>query len=112
MFYGDLGETKDSVEPPDCEYERLVKMFRYMYHDEFSGRNVMGVLYLKKKYMVPSLVDRCGQFLGENFDATNVFSILLLVQKELERDYQCPDNLFSIMASKTLLQLALPLYEE
>ena len=52
---------------------------------------------------MPSLVDRCGQFLGENLDATNVFSILPFAQKELETDYQCRDNLFYIMASKTLL---------
>ena len=52
---------------------------------------------------MPTLVDRCGQFLGENSDATNVFSILPFAQKKLETDYQCRDNLFYIMASKTLL---------
>ena len=41
----------------------------------------MGVLYLAKKYMVPSLVDKCEQFLGENLDATNVFSILPFAEK-------------------------------
>ena len=42
-------------------------------------------------------VDRCRQFLGENLDATNVFSILPFAQKELETVYQCRDNLFCIM---------------
>ena len=56
MFYGELAETRDSIELPDCEYESLLELFRYMYSDEvnLSGSNVMGVLYLAKKYMVPS----------------------------------------------------------
>ncbi|KAL9980195.1 hypothetical protein ACROYT_G008749 [Oculina patagonica] len=50
MFYGELAETGDSIELPDCEYESLLEMFRYMYSDEavLSGSNVMGVLYLTK----------------------------------------------------------------
>ena len=53
MFYGELTETKDSAELPDCEYESLLELFRYTYSDEVdlitSGSNEMGVLYLAKK---------------------------------------------------------------
>ena len=58
MFYGELAETKDSTELSDCEYESLLELFRYMYSDEvnLSGSIVMGVFYLTKKYMVPSLI--------------------------------------------------------
>ena len=82
MFYGELAETRDSIELPDCEYESLLELFRYMYSDEvnLSGSNVMGVLYLAKKYMVPSLVDKCTEFLKDNVDASNVFSILPTAQ--------------------------------
>ena len=61
MFYGELAETRDSIELPDCEYESLLELFRYMYSDEvnLSGSNVMRVLYLAKKYMVPSLAEKC-----------------------------------------------------
>ena len=47
MFYGKLAETRDSIELPDCEYDSLLELFRYMYSDEvtLSGSNVMGVLY-------------------------------------------------------------------
>ena len=47
MFYGDLAETRDSIELPDCEYDSLLELFRYLYIDEvnLSGSNVMGVLY-------------------------------------------------------------------
>jgi len=65
MFYGELPETADSIEVPDCEYESLLELFRYTYSDEvnLSVSNVMGVLYLAKKYMVPSLADKCAEYL-------------------------------------------------
>ena len=83
MFYGGLAETRDSIELPDCEYENLLELFRYMYSDEanLSGSNVMGVLYLAKKYMVPSLAEKCTEYLQNNLDPSNVFSILPSAQK-------------------------------
>ena len=79
MFYGELAETRDSIELPDCEYESLLELFRYMYSDEvnLNGSNVMGVLYLAKKYMVPSLADKCVEYLQKKLDLSNVLSILL-----------------------------------
>ena len=46
MFDGELAETTDTIELPDCEYESLVEVFRYMYNDEvnLNGSNAMGVL--------------------------------------------------------------------
>ena len=83
MFYGDLAETRDSIELPDCDYESLLELFRYMYSDEvnLSGSNVMGVLYLAKKYMVPSLADQCTKYLQDKLDPSNVFSILPTAQR-------------------------------
>ena len=88
MFYGELAETRDSIELPDCEYESLLELFRYMYSDEvnLSGSNVMGVLYLANKYTVPSLVDKCTQYLQANLDPSNVLSILSSAQKYDEKD--------------------------
>ena len=88
MFYGELAETTDSIELPDCEYESLLELFRYIYSDEvnLSGSNVMGVLYLAKKYMVPSLVDKCAEYLQDNLDASNVFSILPQAQNFEEQN--------------------------
>jgi len=47
IFYGELAETTDSIELPDCEYDSPLESFRYVYSDEvmLSRRNVMGVLY-------------------------------------------------------------------
>ena len=83
MFYGELAETTDCIELPDCEYESLLELFRYMYSDEanLSGSNLMGVLYLAKKYMVPSLADKCAEYLQDNLDPSNVFDILPQAQK-------------------------------
>ena len=36
MFYGELAETTDSIELPDCEYDSLPELFRYMYSDEVN----------------------------------------------------------------------------
>ena len=88
MLYGELAETRDTIELPDCEYESLMELFRYMYSDEvnLSGSTVMGVLYLAKKYMVPSLVDKCTKYLHDNLDASNVFDILPTADKYEEKD--------------------------
>ena len=43
MFYGELAETANSIELPDCEYDSLLELFRYMYSNELilSGSNVI-----------------------------------------------------------------------
>ena len=59
MFYGELAETKDSIELPDCEYESMLELFRFMYSDEvnLNGSNVMGVLYLASIWCLHSLIN-------------------------------------------------------
>jgi len=54
-----------------------------MYSDEvnLSESNVMGVLYLAKKYIVPSLAEKCTKYLHDYLDPSNVFSILPSAQK-------------------------------
>ena len=88
MFYGELAETRDSNELPDCEYENLLELFRYMYSDEvnLSGSNVLGVLYLAKKYMVHSLAEKCTEYLQNNLDPSNVFNILPTAEKYEEKE--------------------------
>ena len=88
MFYGELAETADSIELPDCECDSLLELFRYLYSDEvnLSGSNAMGVLYLANKYMVPSLADKCTEYLEDNLDPSNVFSILPSAQKYEEKN--------------------------
>ena len=88
MFYGKLAESKDSVEIHDCEYETLLECFRFIYTDEANLKhdNVMQLMYLAKKYMLPSLADRCSACLEKNLDASNVFHVLPDAQKYDEKD--------------------------
>ncbi|XP_020629815.1 BTB/POZ domain-containing protein 6-like [Orbicella faveolata] len=93
MFYGELAKTTDTIEVPDCEYDSLLELFRYMYSDEviLSVSNVMGVLYFAKKYMVPSLANKCTEYLHNNLDPSNVFNILPSALKYEEKTlaYRC-----------------------
>ena len=90
MFYGEMAETSGSVQLPDCDYESLLELFRYVYSDDvkLSGSNVMQVLYLAKKYMVPSLADKCTEYLRKHLEASNVFSILPQAQKFEDKDLE------------------------
>ena len=90
MFYGEMAETAGTVQLPDCDYESLLELFRYLYSDDvkLSGSNVMQVLYLAKKYMVPSLADKCTEYLRKHLEASNVFSILPQAQKYEEKDLE------------------------
>ena len=90
MFYGQMAETKDSIEIPDCDYDSLLELFRFLYCDEvtLSESNVMQVIYLANKYMVPSLVEKCTEHLCNNLTAANVFSILPYAQKFQDKNLE------------------------
>ena len=90
MFYGEMAETASTIELPDCDYESLFELFRYLYSDEvnLTGSNVMQVLYLAKKYLVPSLADKCTEYLREHLEASNAFSILPQAQKFGDKDLE------------------------
>ena len=90
MFYGEMAETVGTIQLPDCDYESLLELFRFLYSDEvnLSGSNVMQVLYLAKKYLVPSLADNCTEYLQEHLAASNVFSVLPQAQKFEDKDLE------------------------
>ena len=87
MFCGELAERSDSVNLPDCEYEGVLEMLRYMYSGmvELNENNVMQVLYVAKKYILPSLADECIKFLQENLNTGNVFWVLSHAQQYEEK---------------------------
>ena len=101
MFYGQLAEAKDCIELPDCEYDSLLEFLRYLYSDEanLTGSNVMNVLYLANKYMVPSLAEKCGEYLRENLSAANVFSILPHAKKFEDKDLE--DRCWEVIEANT-----------
>ena len=87
MFYGEMAEKSDSVDLPDCEYDGVLEMLRYMYSEEvkLNESNVMQVLYVSKKYILPSLADECVEFLRKNVAPTNVFCVLSHAQQYDEK---------------------------
>ena len=101
MFYGQMAETTDSVELPDCEYESLLELFRFMYTDKanLTGSNVMQVMYLANKYMVPSLAEKCTRYLRENLKASNVFCILPHALKFEDKDLE--DRCWEVVEMQT-----------
>ena len=101
MFYGELAETKDSVEISDCEYESLLELFRFIYSDEanLTPDNVMQLMYLAKKYMLPSLTGKCSAYLQKNLSASNVFTVLPDAQKYEEKDLL--DNCWEVIEKET-----------
>ena len=48
----------------------------------------MQVLYLAKKYLVPSLARKCTEYLQEHLGASNVFSVLPHAQKFEDKDLE------------------------
>ena len=90
MFYGEMAETSGTIQLPDCDYESLLELFRFLYSDEvnLSGSNVIQVLYLAKKYLIPSLADKCTEYLQEHLAASNVFAVLPQAQKFEDKDLE------------------------
>ena len=103
MFYGELAETKDSVEISDCEYESLLELFRFIYSDEanLTPDNVMQLMYLAKKYMLPSLADKCSAYLEENLNGSNVLTVLPDVQKYSYEEKDLLDRCWKVIEEET-----------
>ena len=105
MFNGELPETGDSVEVVDCEFETLLEFVRFLYSDEvtLSGSNVLQVLYLAKKYMVPSLADKCREFLEDSLYPSDVFRVLPVA--ELHEDKKLLDHCWKLIDRQTKVAL-------
>ena len=88
MFYGELAESKNKIDLPDCDSESFLEFLRFLYSDKvnLTGGSVMQVSYLAKKYIVPELETECTNFLKENLSPENVFDMLPLAKKFEEEE--------------------------
>ena len=88
MFYGELAEKNSVVHLSDTNEESLQEFLRYLYTDEcnLSTDNAMFVLYLAKKYIVPSLAEKCTEFLEANLASENVFILLKQAVRFVEEE--------------------------
>lgn len=104
MFNGSMAEsTLDVIVLPDCEYDALLELFRYMYSDEiiFSRNNVLQVLYLAEKYLIPSLVSKCYEYLRQIVEGSNVFCVLNHVLRCHQQDRLLIDRCWEIIDEQT-----------
>lgn len=69
-------------------------MLRHMYYDEvrLTTRNVLEVLFLAQKYLIPNLAKICTEFVGNNLTVENTLPVLdhcflLGVSKGLEKQW-------------------------
>jgi hypothetical protein len=78
MFCGELAEKNSVVRLSDTEEESLQEFLRFLYTDEcnLTTNNVLFVLYLARKYIVPSLAQKCVEFLEANLAVENVSTVL------------------------------------
>lgn len=90
MFFGGMAEKDKEIELPDCDSESFTEFLRYIYYDELhvSASSVLGIMYLAKKYLVPSLIRKCGRFLEERIDSNNVFETLNQARKFREEELE------------------------
>ena len=85
MFYGKLAEKNSVVRLSDTDEESVQEFLRFLYTDEcnLTTNNVLFMLYLARKYMVPSLAEKCLEFFDAKFTAENVF---ILMQQAIQFD--------------------------
>ena len=78
MFCGKMADFKEEINLPDCDYDGMFELLRFLYTDKVSltENNVMQVAYLAAKYMIPRLSKKCAVFLGNNLDSSNVLGVL------------------------------------
>ena len=101
MFCGEMAEKSNTIDLPDCEYEGMLEMLRYMYISEVELRasNVLQVLYVAKKYILPSLAEKCVVFVMRNLDVANVLCVLSDAQKYDEKNLV--DRCWEMIESET-----------
>ena len=88
MFYGDMAEKNSLVHLTDTDDKSLEEFLRFLYTDEceLTPDNVVSVMYLAKKYIVPSLSGKCVDSLRSFMTAENAMSILEAATKFDEKE--------------------------
>ena len=78
MFHGDLAQKESTIRISDSDEKSFEEFLRFLYTDECktTAENAIGVMYLAKKYLIPSLAEKCSKVLEENVKPDNVFMVL------------------------------------
>ena len=78
MFHGDLAQKESTIRISDTDEKSFEEFLRFLYTDEckITAENAIGVMYLGKEYLIPSLAEKCSKVLEENVKPDNVFTAL------------------------------------
>ena len=78
MFYGKLAEKASVIHLPDTDEVSLHEFFRFLYMENctITPKNVRALMYLGRKYIVPSLTERCVDALHECMQPDKVLELL------------------------------------
>ena len=91
MFYGELAEKGSTIHLPDTDEESLEVFLRFLYTDDckMTAEVAIKVMYLAKKYIVPSLTEKCVEVFHESLQPDNAVTVLEQAmhfdEKELEK---------------------------
>jgi BTB/POZ domain-containing protein 3/6 len=77
MLYGDFSRD-EVISIDDCDPPSFMELLRFLYCDKVTlcSANVLDVLYLANKYIVPVLSKECVNYLLENVQTDNVLDVL------------------------------------
>ena len=84
MFYGDLAETRDTIDIIDCDPDTFLNFLRYIYCDEAIFKDTdsaVKVMLLADKYDVPSLTSEIVKYLDGEMDPRSAFDLLTLARQ-------------------------------
>ena len=90
MFYEELPETNSVIHLRDTDEKSLEAFLRFLYTEQCSETPEVAVkvLYLAKKYTIPSLTEKCTEVVQKSVKPENVVTVLelaiLLDEKGLE----------------------------
>ncbi|XP_020909606.1 BTB/POZ domain-containing protein 6-B-like [Exaiptasia diaphana] len=102
MFYGHLAEKTSTIDLPDCSKQSIYEMLRYVHCEEvrLTENNIIEVLYVAEKYMMPYLVEKCKEYIDKYLKPEHVFTVLPLI-KEM-RDDETEKRCWEIIDCETL----------
>lgn len=100
MFYDEQPETNQVVYLPDTDEKSVEELLRFIYTDacNLTAGNVVSVLRLAEKYVVPSLAEKCRKYFEQNLAPDNVFVAL---QQALQFDKELEKKCWDMIESKT-----------
>ena len=102
MLHGDLAQKESTIRISDTDEKSFEEFLRFLYTDEckITAENAIGVMYLAKKYLIPSLAEKCSKVLEEYIKPDNVFMVLEQAIKFDEKKLE--EKCWEIVSTTTL----------